>query len=109
VRERAADCSQWADSMSDAEAVYSIYDAAFAAAVRGDVGAGVCYAMAPWGFPESPVAQSDALKRQYIQNAKRFIERGVDSGNWTAVIAASNIIDLEHGPGTAVDWSPMEA
>lgn len=108
VRDNSEKCETWSHSVDDETAVYMIYQSAFSAAERGDLKAGVCYAMAPWGFPDSPPVQSVALKRQYITHAKKFIDRGIQGGSWPAVISANNIVNAEHGPSAAVDWPQMQ-
>lgn len=109
VKDREADCEEASVSVSDVDATFAIYDAAFSAAMSGDVYAGVCYAMAPWGFPNAPSAKSAALRAQYTQYAKKFVDSGVDNGSWHAVRTANNLMRTEHGPSALVNWPPVEA
>ena len=108
VESQRAECADWAGKVTDQDAGRLMYDAALKAARSGDVQAGVCYAMGLWPMAPGGAAQSGTA-REYARNRREFLLRGMHAGNWSAVIAANNMVTAEHGPQTQVTFSKEDA
>ncbi|TYT23835.1 hypothetical protein FZO89_16595 [Luteimonas viscosa] len=99
-------CRDWAKQTSELDAGRLIYASALDAARAGDVQAGVCYAMGIW--PMAPGGEGPRAARLYAQSRRNLILKGLNAGNWSAVIAANNMIRAEHRPQTLVRFSNEE-
>jgi hypothetical protein len=91
VDETVPGCSGMARGVLDG----SMYSLALRAADAGDADAAMCYASGSYAVP-AELLRNPAWRAEFVRNANRLFERGVEQGDWRFVVLAQ--IAIPAGP-----------